>query len=439
MIEMLFSARHLKRMDIFGRSDPYLVVKRKDWDGEETELTRTEFLLRTLDPDWGALRVHEHDLCDCDWDAPITLTVWDYDVQASDDIIGFIPTTLNEIIRIARYQEPLALLHPRGKTHQDVGSLYCRFIQVEEYPPSKMSDKGHQFPDVGSQMELDEKLRRLMKFMPWRRNTIRPDKPGKRTKLVWPAMLLAALVGITLLAVWTGEVVLWALVLNGTIESGEDIARESRLCGECRACARYLANIALAGDSISITLKTHSETLRVVMDTCVMMNCGSYCFAVTKSKNGFFTILFIITAFLSYICTMTTSLLIIEQMGYPLIDIFMSVRNAGSGPSGKVKKVLRNGKLMDKDEADMMDAVEAAQRKALEQGGASPSSPGSPKFMAIDGINPTPTPTTPTLGDKETKIGQVFKNSPEESGADGLEEGEMPEIKVDKKKSKAKK
>jgi len=75
--------------------------------------------------------------------------------------------------------------------------------------------------------------------------------------------------------------------------------------------------------------------------------------------------------------------------------------------------------------------------------------------QAIDGINPTPTPTTPvrtpterqrgvahvsqTLGDKETKIGQVFKNSPEESGADGLEEGEMPEIKVDKKKSKAKK
>lgn len=79
------SATGLDKKDFFGKSDPYLIVKR-EIGGAMVEVLRTETLKKTLNPQWKPVIVRTETLGSAT--KPILIEVWDWDAVGKDDIIG---------------------------------------------------------------------------------------------------------------------------------------------------------------------------------------------------------------------------------------------------------------------------------------------------------------------------------------------------------------
>jgi len=128
-----FSGRHLAKKDLFGKSDPYLIMLRKKPDGTDVEVIRTETLMKTLDPNWQPIHTDTVKLCNNDYKLPITWTVWDMDKTSRDDQIGVYHTCLEEMLEAKAGGRELKLKHPRGKD-KDVGVITIPRLDVIKRP-----------------------------------------------------------------------------------------------------------------------------------------------------------------------------------------------------------------------------------------------------------------------------------------------------------------
>eukprot|EP00918_Siedleckia_nematoides_P098130 GHVU01214836.1.p1 GENE.GHVU01214836.1~~GHVU01214836.1.p1 ORF type:complete len:563 (+),score=135.63 GHVU01214836.1:54-1691(+) len=115
---------------MFGKSDPYLKFFALRKDGAVVEVHKTETIPNNLNPVWKPFAVDMDRLCNGDLDAKFKLECWDEDSMSSDDMIGWIETTVNQLLS----RQPLVLNdRPGGKTAKP-GSLAIDSIHITRIP-----------------------------------------------------------------------------------------------------------------------------------------------------------------------------------------------------------------------------------------------------------------------------------------------------------------
>ncbi len=115
---------------MFGKSDPYLKFFALRKDGAVVEVHKTETIPNNLNPVWKPFVVDMGELCNGDLDAEFKLECWDEDSMKSDDMIGWIETTVNQLFS----KQPLVLNdRPGGKTAKP-GSLAIDSIHIPRIP-----------------------------------------------------------------------------------------------------------------------------------------------------------------------------------------------------------------------------------------------------------------------------------------------------------------
>jgi len=100
LVTMQFAAKELPKMDgMFGKADPYFVIQRAREDGKWVTVhgNRENHIKKNLNPCWKSFEIESQTLCNNDEFRPIVILLYDWDKDGSDDFIGKIETTLNEL------------------------------------------------------------------------------------------------------------------------------------------------------------------------------------------------------------------------------------------------------------------------------------------------------------------------------------------------------
>ncbi|KAF2364166.1 C2 domain [Trinorchestia longiramus] len=98
VVTLNFAATGLDKKDMFGKSDPYLVISKAVGNNHQFMVVyRTQYIKKTLDPVWKPIVIPAGLLCGGDDQRPIKLEVYDWDSDGSHDFIGECYSTLAEL------------------------------------------------------------------------------------------------------------------------------------------------------------------------------------------------------------------------------------------------------------------------------------------------------------------------------------------------------
>lgn len=97
VVTMQFFGKNLDRKDFFGRSDPFLTIKRCNEDNSYTTVHRTEVIKRTLNPVWKSFILHASLLCNGDYDRMLKIECHDWNANGNHNYIGSFATNLRAL------------------------------------------------------------------------------------------------------------------------------------------------------------------------------------------------------------------------------------------------------------------------------------------------------------------------------------------------------
>eukprot|EP00055_Hartaetosiga_balthica_P000750 m.137376 g.137376 ORF g.137376 m.137376 type:complete len:522 (-) comp11630_c0_seq1:134-1699(-) len=98
-VSFRLSCSKLDKKDLFGKSDPYLVLQRASAvRGGWEDVFKSEVVMKTLNPIWKPFQLPLAAVCNGDMDRPLKLTVYDWDRNSAPDLIGEAETTLSFLI-----------------------------------------------------------------------------------------------------------------------------------------------------------------------------------------------------------------------------------------------------------------------------------------------------------------------------------------------------
>merc|ERR1711890_117753 len=104
MVQIVFRVANLTDMDIFSKSDPFLILSRPARIGSGnslyTRVRKTETINNNLNPEWKVLYVSLSELCDSDYDMKLKVEVHDDDGKSSE-VIGECELSLQEMMNMA--------------------------------------------------------------------------------------------------------------------------------------------------------------------------------------------------------------------------------------------------------------------------------------------------------------------------------------------------
>jgi len=136
-VNFLMAGRNLDKKDVFGKSDPYIIIKQKV--GESfVPVHQTETIMNTLNPEWNLVSLNMQKLCGSDMDRPIMFDCYDWDKRGDHDQIGVVETTMNQLMQLAS-QGPVELpfINPKkaGKRgYKNSGTLFFRQANITPVP-----------------------------------------------------------------------------------------------------------------------------------------------------------------------------------------------------------------------------------------------------------------------------------------------------------------
>ena len=167
MVKIRFEGKNLANCDFFTKSDPYLILSRPAYKGvydfkqvnksfpllsnvnnqkSILQVRKTETIRNNLNPSWKLIYISMSELCNNDFSLPIRITVYDYDHNSPDDLIGQTETTLLDLMGHSASGAPLVLKIGQKRR----GELYVRQCEAENtqtrnvsnssYPERKTSD-----------------------------------------------------------------------------------------------------------------------------------------------------------------------------------------------------------------------------------------------------------------------------------------------------------
>ena len=138
MVKLRFEGKSLADCDFFTKSDPYLVLSRPAYKGvyDYKQVRKTETIRNNLNPSWKLIYISMTELCDNDFSMPIRITVFDYDHNTQDDLIGETETTLRDLMGHCTSGSPLVLKIGQKRR----GELYVRQCEAENTQTRKMTN-----------------------------------------------------------------------------------------------------------------------------------------------------------------------------------------------------------------------------------------------------------------------------------------------------------
>ncbi|EGG20684.1 hypothetical protein DFA_00545 [Cavenderia fasciculata] len=97
-IQFQLGCKHLDKKDLFGKSDPYFKIFRKNEDNVSwTEIYQSKVIMNTLDPVYEANKFSMDVFCGGNPDRPIKFEFFDWDKHSAHDLIGIFETTLRQL------------------------------------------------------------------------------------------------------------------------------------------------------------------------------------------------------------------------------------------------------------------------------------------------------------------------------------------------------
>jgi hypothetical protein len=128
-IVMQFSGKDLDKKDLFGLSDPYLVISKIDRNGI-TKVYETEVIKGSLSPVWLPIKIRVKTLCDSDRKMRLQFDCFDWDRNKEDDLIGSFMTTLEQLLTGPSEKNKFECVNPnklvenfKSYTHSGIVSL----------------------------------------------------------------------------------------------------------------------------------------------------------------------------------------------------------------------------------------------------------------------------------------------------------------------------
>jgi len=94
----------LDKKDTFGKSDPYIVIKKENDNGEMVKIHETPVIKNTLNPTWEPFEMLENEFNDGNRTKPLLFEVFDWNRERSNDFIGSFKTTTNEILEKKEFE-----------------------------------------------------------------------------------------------------------------------------------------------------------------------------------------------------------------------------------------------------------------------------------------------------------------------------------------------
>ncbi len=90
-------AEKLDKKDLFGKSDPFVIISRCKEDGIYVPVAKTEVIRKDLNPRWKSFDISLQRLCNGDLHRPIKFEVFDWNRSGKHEFIGSFTTTVNDL------------------------------------------------------------------------------------------------------------------------------------------------------------------------------------------------------------------------------------------------------------------------------------------------------------------------------------------------------
>ncbi|EGD72681.1 hypothetical protein PTSG_12171 [Salpingoeca rosetta] len=114
VVKFRMRATKVDKKDLFGKSDPYVVISR-NLSGSWATVHKTEVVRNTLNPLWAPFEVDLTRLCNGNPETALKFEVFDWDRVGSHDFIGSFETTLAAIQADPHAEHPLINLTKKAK------------------------------------------------------------------------------------------------------------------------------------------------------------------------------------------------------------------------------------------------------------------------------------------------------------------------------------
>lgn len=128
------AAQKLTKKDTFGKSDPFVEIKKFVSEGHYMLVYRTEMIKNNLNPTWTEFKLPVRDLLLGEQSCPIKLDVFDWDGSDKHELIGSATLTLNELINANAENTQIPLIDPKKvgkKKYQNSGTLQVKKCHIE--------------------------------------------------------------------------------------------------------------------------------------------------------------------------------------------------------------------------------------------------------------------------------------------------------------------
>jgi len=130
------TAQNLDKKDLFSQSDPFYCVYRRNTDGTDTLVYRSEWIKDTASPDWAPITLDCAKLCLGDWTRNLRIEVYDWDSDGGHDFIGDCNTTMEELAEGEDFQIlQFDLINPKKvekKGYRNSGQIVVKSVTIEQ-------------------------------------------------------------------------------------------------------------------------------------------------------------------------------------------------------------------------------------------------------------------------------------------------------------------
>ena len=142
VVALRFSAQDLPNFEqSLDKNDPYFKIERLEEDGITWETVfKSEVIMDNESPTWALVRLPIPQLCHGDMFNQIRLTLWDWNKFQDDNTLGFVATTVRNLVHGSEHGIPVFNVwreHKklfRGSKQRKAGTLKVLKAQIQEIP-----------------------------------------------------------------------------------------------------------------------------------------------------------------------------------------------------------------------------------------------------------------------------------------------------------------